>query len=149
MDKKEIIANLRKAKTAHIRWRSYAQALVSGVPLEEDRVPVIHTDCEFGRWYFGDGQALAGLKSFQGIAVPHEQLHAVYMEIFKLLFEEENIGLLRRLIGKKGRTSESRKRAAQSLLDEMLRISERLIGHIDSLEKEIMQMGEETIAKLI
>ena len=149
MEKKEIIANLRKAKTAHIRWRSYAQALVSGIPLDEDRVPVIHTDCEFGRWYFGDGQALAKLQSFQAIAVPHEQLHAVYMEIFKSLFEEENVGLLKRLIGKKGQTSEIRKRAVQSLLDEMLRISERLIGHIEQLDQDILAMDEAKLSTLI
>ena len=31
MAKREVITRLRKAKTAHIRWRGYAQALIAGV----------------------------------------------------------------------------------------------------------------------
>jgi hypothetical protein len=147
MEKKEVISQLRKAKTAHIRWRSYAQALVAGVPMDEGKVPVIHTDCEFGRWYFGEGQALADLPGFRAINEPHEQLHTVYMEIFKHLFEEENVSLFDRLIGRKAKTNQNRHLAVQSLLDELLRISERLIGHIEELEQAVSEMDEESLAK--
>ncbi|MGM0594670.1 MAG: CZB domain-containing protein [Pseudomonadota bacterium] len=148
MDKRVVIAQLRKAKSAHIRWRSYAQALVAGVPMDEGKVPVIHTDCEFGKWYYSDGQALAGIDAFQAIAEPHEQLHSVYMEIFKHLFEEENVGLFQRLIGKKASSLKGRRAAVESLLAELLRISERLLGHIEALEQRVIAMEESQLAEL-
>lgn len=148
MDKKLIIGQLRKAKTAHIRWRSYAQAVVSGVPVDEGRVPVFHTDCEFGRWYYGDGQALAHLPGFNDIAKPHEQLHAVYMEIFKHLFEDESISLLGRLIGKKAKVEAQKQRAVQSLLNELIKISDQLVGHIERLERSVAKLPEEEFAEM-
>lgn len=148
MNKHELIAKLRKAKTAHIRWRSYAQALVLGVPMDEGKIPVLHTDCEFGSWYYGEGQALAGLAPFRAIEEPHEQLHAIYMEIFKHLFGEQSGGLFRRLIGRRGAADKNRQNAIKSLLDELLKISERLIGQIEGLEGIVVAMDEAQLAEL-
>jgi len=148
MEKKAVINQLRKAKSAHIRWRSYAQALVSGIPMDEGKVPVIHTDCEFGRWYFGEGQALSNIHGFKAIAAPHERLHAVYMEIFKQLFEEDDITLFARLIGRKAKTQESRRLAVQNLLDELLSISEKLLENIEELEQAVAVMDDEELASL-
>ena len=61
MDKKETLAQLRRAKSAHILWRSYAHGLISGMPVEEEHAPLQHTDCKFGKWYHGDGKKLASL----------------------------------------------------------------------------------------
>jgi len=148
MEKKMIITQLRKAKTAHIRWRSYAQALVSGVPMDENKVPVIYTDCDFGRWYYGEGQALADLAGYRAIDDPHERLHQVYLDIFQHLFEEEDIGLFDRLIGRKAQTPENRHLEIQNKLEELLRISERLLGHIDELEHSVMKLDDETLAQM-
>lgn len=148
MEKRDIIAQLRKAKSAHIRWRSYAQALSAGVPMDESKVPVIHTDCDFGRWYFGDGQALSTIPGYREIDTPHEQLHNIYMEIFKHLFEEENVGLFSRLLGKKAKTPERRRAAVQSLLDELLKISEKLLFQLETLESRISAMGDAELEKL-
>ncbi len=37
MSKKDILTRLRTAKSAHIKWRSYAKALVEGVPVDQDQ----------------------------------------------------------------------------------------------------------------
>jgi len=148
MDKKAIIAQLRKAKTAHIRWRSYAQALVSGIPMDEGKVPVIYTDCDFGRWYYGEGQALAGLAGYRAIDDPHEQLHAVYLDIFQHLFEDDDISLFDRLRGRKVRTPENRQLEIHGKLEELLRISERLLSYIDELEHSVMALDDEILANM-
>ena len=57
MNENEALQQLRKAKTAHLKWRTYAQALVGGVSVEADKTPLAHTECEFGRWYLGPGRA--------------------------------------------------------------------------------------------
>lgn len=148
MEKREVITRLRKAKTAHIRWRGYAQALVAGVPLDEERVPIVHTDCEFDRWYYGDGQALGGFAEFAAIAAPHEQLHRVYLEIFKQLFEPERGGLLARLIGRR-RTATARSDLIQRHLDELVQVSERLLRHIETLERTLLEADEAAVACLL
>ena len=149
MKKKETISQLRKAKTAHIRWRSYAQALVSGIALDEERVPIVHTDCEFGRWYYGDGQTLGGFAEFKAIALSHERLHTVYMELFRALFEPERGGLLTRLIGRRRSASAAKNGLIQQLLDELLQVSERLMGHIEALEQTILATDDTAIARLM
>lgn len=148
MERKTLITQLRKAKTAHIRWRSYAQALISGLPMDEDKVPVIYTDCEFGRWYYGEGQALSRLPGYRAIDEPHERLHELYMDIVQHLFDEDDISFFDRLIGRSGKSAESHHTEAHKKLEELLHISERLLGHIEELEYAILGLSDEQLAKL-
>jgi hypothetical protein len=84
--KQELLALIRRAKSSHIRWRSYAQGLIGGVPVDEDRLPIKHTDCRFGQWYFGEGTRDFGhLEIFKDLAGPHEMLHALYAQIHELV----------------------------------------------------------------
>ncbi len=138
MEKEQILERLRVAKTAHIRWRSYAQALVAGLPVDESKVPVIHTDCEFGKWYYGIGQQLSYLPAFRAIEDPHERLHLLYMKLFKLLFNEEKATFFEKLIGASSKLIHERKVAAEGALEEMLSVSKTLIGALDSLEQAVL-----------
>lgn len=148
MDKRQVIAHLRAAKSAHIKWRSYAQALIAGLPLDESQVPVIHTDCAFGRWYYGPGQQLSSLESFHAIEVPHEAMHAVYMQIFQLLFETEDRGFFQRLIGGAAKKSE-RQGQINARLDTLIELSKTLLAAIELLEQEVMAMDETEVAALL
>lgn len=85
MDDKEALQHLRKAKTAHLKWRTYAQALAAGVGVEDGKAPIAHTECEFGRWYHGPGQALREISElYDDIEDPHRLLHQAYAEMYKL-----------------------------------------------------------------
>jgi len=76
---------LRKAKTAHLKWRTYAQALASGLNIDETKAPLDHTACEFGQWYHGSGQALRGVSPlFDDIAEPHRLLHEIYADLYQM-----------------------------------------------------------------
>lgn len=148
MDKKTLINHLRSAKSAHIKWRAYAQALVAGLPLDEGQVPVIHTDCSFGKWYYGQGQKLSALPSFHAIEGPHESLHAIYMQIFKLLFETEDVSFFRKLIGA-SKKKDNKKEQINALLDSLIEMSKTLLAAIELLEKELTDMSDSEIAALI
>jgi len=148
MDKKQVISHLRAAKSAHIKWRSYAQAIAAGLPVSEDQVPVIHTDCAFGKWYYGTGQKLSGLPSFQAIETPHETLHAIYMQMFKLIFDTEEMGFFKKLIGASKRRDD-RKEQLNALLNSLVEMSKTLLAAIELLEQEVMQMDEHDVAALI
>lgn len=122
LQKDELLDVIRKAKSSHIRWRSYAQALVDGVELGEDRAPVSHMDCRFGQWYYGDGrEQLGDLDAFREIEQPHEQLHTAYARIDALVAE--------------GQLAQAREQ-----LDELIGISRFLLERIELLEDEVKRL---------
>ncbi len=148
MDKTQILAQLRSAKSAHIKWRSYAQALVAGLPLDNSQVPVIHTDCSFGKWYYGAGQRLATLAAYRAIETPHELMHGIYMQLFKLLFETEDQGFFQRLIGASKRKQEKNEQI-DTLVGKLVDMSRTLLEALEVLEKEIIALPETEIAALV
>ena len=89
MTKADIMKRLKSARLSHLIWRNYAQALISGIAIDKEKVPVVHTDCDFGQWYYGDGQLLSSFPSFQAIEAPHKNLHSEYMQICIGLFGDE------------------------------------------------------------
>lgn len=118
-EKTEMLAIIRRAKSSHIRWRAYAQGLVAGVKVQEDRLPVRHTDCRFGQWYYGDGTRLFGhLDIFQDIEGPHEMLHSIYEQIYEL--------------ADKGKLAD-----AKPKLEELIGVSRTLLEQIELLEAEV------------
>ncbi len=119
-NKEELLAVIRRAKSSHIRWRAYAQGLVSGVQVAEDRLPVKHTDCKFGQWYYGEGKQLLGhLDIFKDVEAPHEMLHAVYGQIHELVVNQGDT------------------HSAHGKLDELIAISRTLLEQIEILEQEV------------
>ncbi len=148
MDKKEILEQLRRAKSAHIKWRAYAQAIVSGLPVEKEQVPVIHTDCAFGKWYYGPGQEISHLKSFNAISTPHEMLHQIYIEIFKLLFGEDERSTFKKLFGSKSKLLNENRRQAKVLLQDLISISGTLLEAINLLESEVKDITHEDLIAL-
>ncbi|EGV31373.1 hypothetical protein ThidrDRAFT_1995 [Thiorhodococcus drewsii AZ1] len=148
MTKKEILTQLRAAKTAHIQWRSYAQALISGLPVDQDHVPVVHTTCKFGKWYYGPGQVLSSLSAYEAIDVPHETLHQLYMKIFNTLFSEDDRSMLQRLFGSKGQLDKKRRQEADIMMQNLLAVSRTLLEAIALLEQEVMQLSDEELAEL-
>ena len=143
MSKKDIIMQLRNAKSAHIQWRSYAQALVAGIPVEQDHVPVIHTNCKFGKWYYGPGQQLTSLSSYRAIETPHEMLHQIYMQIFKLLFGEDDRSAFQKLFGSNAKVKKEHQNEAENLMRNLLSVSGTLLEAINNLEAELKDMSDE------
>lgn len=148
MSKKDIISQLRAAKSAHIQWRSYAQALVAGIPVEQDHVPVIHTTCKFGKWYYGPGQQLSSLSSYGAIETPHEMLHQIYMKIFKLLFGEDDRSALQKIFGSNAKVKKEHYNEAEDLMINLLSVSGTLLEAINILETEVKDMSEEELSNI-
>ena len=138
MDISATVETIRRAKSAHIRWRTFAQALVGGVAVGDDQVPLSHHDCTFGKWYYGDGQKLAHLPSFKSIETTHQQLHDTYSIIFGYLFGNQR-NLWAKLFGTKASTINRQK--AEAELDKLNEISTQLLSLLDQLESEVKQQG--------
>lgn len=143
LDRKEIQARLRSAKSAHLQWRANAQGLLAGLPLDEGKVPVAHTECRFGKWYYGQGQMLVSLASYQAIEGPHDTLHAVYRRIVEALYGEvEQPSLMARLLGKRAKDDRERRRDADRLMVQLVAVSETLLASVEILEQEIAALSD-------
>ncbi len=130
-----VLERIEMARLAHLRWVDRAEALVSGLPLDKEKVPVLPTECAFGQWYYGEGRALRSLPSYQALEEPHRALHRTYQEIFKLLFGEEDRSLLSRLFGF-GHES-NRRQEAEALLPKLKDESKTMLKMLDLLEREV------------
>ncbi|MCP5418018.1 MAG: CZB domain-containing protein [Chromatiaceae bacterium] len=138
MNKIEALSAIRRAKSAHLKWRAFAQALIAGVPVTDDKVPKLHTECDFGKWYYGDAKKhLWHLDAYQGIESPHEMLHAIYGRIFNILHGMEGERLFSRLFTTKAERERRRSEIAQNLLVELVAVSETLLRAIEILEIEV------------
>ncbi len=148
MTKEEILTQLRTAKTAHMQWLSDALALISGLAAERDHVPIAHTDCQFGKWYFGAGQRLSGFSAYHAIEAPHELLHQTYARIFGILAAEDSRPLIARLLGSKGKLTKKRRKEADDLMQNLLSVSRMLLESIALLEQAVQSATDEELKTL-
>ena len=143
MIKDDVLSRLKKAKTAHLRWRTYAEALVSGVDEAIDQLPVKHTDCDFGCWYHGDGQELAHLDLFNEIGLVHQTLHEEFEIIFDIVTSAneaaERSSFLKRILGSKVKMKQENKEKALEHLVHLKMISKKLVGKIEELESMLVK----------
>lgn len=148
MDKTILLQQLRTAKSAHIQWRARAQAMVNGLALDENAVPVLHTDCKFGKWYYGPGQMLNHLPAYHEIDEIHEKLHLTYMEIFKCLFGDDDRSKLSKVFGSTRKHETAKLKKAETLLPVLVDISKDLLATIEMLESQVRALPEEELQKL-
>ncbi|MES0326916.1 MAG: CZB domain-containing protein [Gammaproteobacteria bacterium] len=141
MNKTEAVNKIRAAKQAHMSWVMKADALIYGIPLENNQVPVDGTECIFGQWYYGEGQNLKYLASFKAIEQPHFELHSTYAQIFKLLFESDDKSFLKKLFGQSSKQSEANTQKARELFPKLKEYSNEVIKYLDVLDSEIESMA--------
>ncbi len=134
---------------AHKRWVGHASALIEGIPIEKDQVPINYTDCAFGSWYYDEGQNLSSLQEYKNIEDPHTKLHVIYMEIFKILFEKKKVSFFGKLIGKSATISEADKQLARAKFRTLEEVSKSIVNKLDTLEAKLKQLGEQEVAKLL
>ncbi len=143
--KKETLDLIRKARVGHKRWMSYAKAIIMGLPLDKKAVPLIETDCSFGKWYYGEGQIFSSLETFEAIEDPHTLLHGLYMKLYKLQKEPPKGGFIftpKRLNEKK------RKKEMEKITLQMEATSNLLLEALKDLENEIKNMSDLEIQNL-
>lgn len=147
MRKDDLILTIRNAKAAHKRWVENARSLIEGLPLDKSQVPINSTDCQFGQWYYGEGQSFKPLPSYRDIETHHDGLHKTYREIFVLLFSEEDAkpSMLSRLFGTAQKSSKERQEAAKSKFNVLEQQSVTIAKKLDDLEAMIAGMSPEQI----
>lgn len=143
--KEETLKHLQSAKKAHINWVHRAHALIEGLPIEKEQVPVNCTDCKFGQWFYGDGQRLGrmpSMESLKEIEALHFELHEIYMKIFKIYFSDEDRTFLSKLFGTRKKISPENQDVAKVYYVELKSVSEKLIASIERLERRLFALSE-------
>jgi len=115
-------------KTAHALWTARLSDLLAGkISLDPSEV-AMHTDCKFGKWYYGEeSKPLAGLPVFRAIGEGHAKFHAMAREIAELY----------------GR---GQKLEAGQRLAEARALSQKLFGLLDELERKANGQAEMDVA---
>jgi len=153
MNKEEILDRLRVAKAAHVSWVQRAKLLIAGFTINETSIPINSTECEFGKWFYSEGQRLNDIRnnpveSMQEIERIHFKLHDVYLNIYKIYYDLEKKGFFSKVFGKKKKVSEEDKALAKKYYDEMDLISQELVKALNLMERRINVVNDEEIKAL-
>jgi len=152
MKKEEVLKKIRAARRAHVIWVDRARSLVNGFPVHKDQIPIEVTSCDFGKWFYCDGQIL--LVIFSEVAIKrledkHRELHDAYMKIFKIYFDTSNQSLLAKLLKRRKRISDRERHMAMEDLQKLEVISDELVSYLNIIEKKMNQIDEKTFEKFI
>ena len=139
MNTLETLDKIRAAKRSHVTWVKRTRALIDGLPVDQEKVPVLPTECIFGQWYYGDGKNLSKLETFKAIENTHNQLHNTDADIFKLLFENNKPSLLKRMLGVSAKPKQQNIDAANILFLELQTMSDVIVTKLEALEGSIKQ----------
>ncbi len=134
----DAVAQLRNARAAHKAWVARAEALIAGMNVDKEHIPMLPTDCIFGKWYYGSGQMLRNLPAYHAMEKPHDELHRTYMKIFKLLFDEPDVSAFGRLFGGKAKAKAEQLKQAEALFTRLQNISEEVCDVLETLEKQLI-----------
>ncbi len=141
----DTIQQLRAARAAHKAWVVRAEALVNGLPVDKNQVPVVATECGFGKWYYGDGSRLQGFSVFTKIEAVHNALHQVYTDIFKLLSEEASG--MNKLLGQGKKLKKANQYKSEMLLPKLHSHYDDIIVLLGILEKDYLTFKDESKVK--
>lgn len=153
MDKDRVLGQLRAAKAAHISWVQRAKMLIEGVSIDEKSIPVNSTECQFGKWFYSDGQSLNTLRNnpiecMSEIEDLHFKLHDIYLHIFKIYYETDKKGFFAKLFGKQKKVTVEDRTNAKQYYDEMNAVSKELVGVLNRMERRISVLSEAELRSL-
>jgi len=138
---------IRAARSSHVRWKSYVQIALRGIITthSDNNLPIVQTECNFGKWYYGDGMMLSMSPNFQNIEIPHEMLHESYIQIYTLQKAKLRGGFFtsrRKMLRK-------RQKEINSLLANLNDYSRIILETMHQLEIEVLNMSDAEIRDLI
>lgn len=150
--KEEVLKSIRSARRAHVKWVERAKALVNGLEVTKEQIPIDVTVCEFGKWFYCDGQILLAIfkeKAVKKLEDKHKELHENYMKIFKIYFDTSNRTLLQKLLKRKKKISATEEQEAINVLSSLEKVSDELISFLNIIEKKINSIDSKQFDKIL
>lgn len=79
--------DIGRVKDAHMQWRARLESLLRGEMHLNPKDIVSAQNCDFGRWFFGEGKSLQGNVHYATVGELHEQVHQHARKIAELIKE--------------------------------------------------------------
>jgi len=151
VDKNDMVLMLRNAVRTHKKWTENALNLIKGVPLDKKLVPINSTDCEFGKWYYSEGQNIRNMPGFKEVEDLHGELHSTYREIFVILFGqiEQTPSFFSRLFGHTHQITEDNRKIAMNKYHKLHDQSEQITKQLIQIEKMVTAMADEQLKRYL
>ena len=152
MEKPDVLKHIRSARRAHVIWVDRAKALVNGLKVTKDQIPLEVTSCDFGKWFYCDGQILLAIFTEDAIKTlenKHKELHDIYMNIFKIYFNTSDFSFWEKLLKKKRKISAADEHNALAYVRNLEEVSNELISYLNIIEKKINTISEDDFKKYV
>ncbi len=92
MQRKDILERITTASLAHSKWVRRAKHLIENMPVTSGMIPIDSTECEFGKWFYTEGLKYKNMPQLRAILDKidrlHEEVHNIYLDIYKIYFVE-------------------------------------------------------------
>lgn len=140
MEHKELLI-IKNAITKYERLNSYLKMASKGIAIRNiiNDLSIIKYNCEFGLWYFNEGQEYSNLNSFQNIQEPYENMFKNYYELIAILSKKfTNFGIKIPFY-----SSTQRKEAVGNKLKIVQENCEILIKHFKELQLDIVNIDRQ------
>jgi len=147
MNKRDIIIKIRYARAAHMKWKSYAQIAIGGLITESSHqnIPIVQTEGEFGKWYYGDGMALSMMPSYISIEEPLENVYSIYLQIYTLQRAKHKGGFF----GFFRNDEKKRLKEIELLTANFNSYNKILLDSVHQLEMEVMNLSEMEFLQMV
>ncbi len=150
--KREVLKNIRSARREHVKWVYRAKKLVNGLEVSKKDIPLKITSCEFGKWFYGDGQILLYIfkeEAIEKLDAKHRELHDIYINIFKIYFNSSKRTLWEKLLGRSKKISATQEQEAIKYLAQLEEVSVELVSYLNIIEKKITLIDEKSFEKFL
>lgn len=128
MNYKETLDRVTVAKLNHLLWRLNIEATQENVKNENLIVEVSKKDCEFGKWFYKEGNDISFLEHYDKIEHLHDKIH----ELYSLYLDEIKNTKKGSFLNSK---SKHKNIKADNILKELFISSEQLVEVLEKLEK--------------
>lgn len=149
MDREEILDQLKIGKAVHTGWLQKARQVIDGFTINETSTPVTSTECQFGLWFYTDGQRLNSLRnnspqSMKNIEKLHYTLHETYQDIYDIYYGGKSKGFFSSKFSKR-KVKDKDIELAKSYYEKMKKTTDELIGEFTRMERRIAVINAQEI----
>ena len=150
--KQDVLKSIRVARRSHVKWVEHAKALVNGLEITKEQIPLEVTSCDFGKWFYCDGQILLSIfkeQAIEKLESKHKELHDTYMKIFKIYFDTSNLSFWDKILKRQKKVSANEEHISIKYLEELEAVSSELISYLNIIEKKISIIDEKSLEKYV
>ena len=145
MTKVETLEAIEKARLAHMEQMRKIDLLSRGREVENP-TSVAKTECQFGKWLYGDTKEslvnVLGLQFYEELDRAHEIWHSEYAKIYELVVPKKKKGFFSKLLHSE-EVDPMALDKAKAYYDELEKNTQTLLRMLEKSKRRINAMSEE------